>query len=92
MGLVDTNAHLDMLEGDLEDHLEEARRAGLVQIAAVGIDLSSSREALAYARSCTSGNGVPSWKKMARGRVAAGWRSDRGIYSRQLVRVIFQTG
>jgi TatD DNase family protein len=49
--LVDTHAHLDMLEGDLEDHLEEARRAGLVQIAAVGIDLSSSREALAYARS-----------------------------------------
>lgn len=51
MGLIDTHAHLDMLEGDLEGHLEEARRAGLVQIVAVGIDLPSSRAALAYARS-----------------------------------------
>jgi TatD DNase family protein len=51
MELVDTHAHLDMLEGDLEDHLEKAREAGLVQVAAVGIDIDSSRKALGYARS-----------------------------------------
>jgi TatD DNase family protein len=50
MRLVDTHAHLDMLEGDLAEHLDAARSAGLVQVAAVGIDLESSRQALGFAR------------------------------------------
>ncbi len=50
MRLVDTHAHLDMLEGDLEEHLASAHSAGLVQVAAVGIDLASSRTAVEYAR------------------------------------------
>ncbi len=50
MELIDTHAHLDMLEGDLAAHLEEARRAGVVQVAAVGVDLPSSRRAVELAR------------------------------------------
>ncbi len=49
MKLVDTHAHLDMLEGDLLLHLKEASEAGLIQIAAVGIDLASSRLAVELA-------------------------------------------
>ncbi len=48
--LVDTHAHLDMLEGDPGEHLREAEEAGLVQVVTVGIDLASSREALRLAR------------------------------------------
>jgi TatD DNase family protein len=50
MRLVDTHAHLDLLEGEVEEHLRLAREAGVVQVAAVGIDLASSRLAVRLAR------------------------------------------
>jgi TatD DNase family protein len=50
VGLVDTHAHLDMLGGELPRILAEAAEAGVVGIAAVGIDLESSRRAIDYAR------------------------------------------
>jgi len=51
MELIDTHAHLDMLEGEVAEHLRLAREAGVVQVATVGIDLPSSRRALELARS-----------------------------------------
>jgi TatD DNase family protein len=49
VGLIDTHCHLDMLRGAPDDALAEARRAGVEAVVAVGIDVRSSREAVAMA-------------------------------------------
>lgn len=50
MDLIDTHAHLDLLEEDVGEALERARRAGVSRVIAVGIGLQSSRRAVEYAR------------------------------------------
>jgi TatD DNase family protein len=49
MNLIDTHAHLDLLEGDVAEALERARLAGVTGVVAIGIDLASSRRAVEYA-------------------------------------------
>ncbi len=49
MELIDTHAHLDMLE-DPEAALTRARAAGVVQMVTIGVDLASSRRAAELAR------------------------------------------
>jgi len=49
MNLIDTHAHLDLLEEDVGEALERAREAGVTGVVTVGIDLHSSRRALEYA-------------------------------------------
>lgn len=49
MNLMDTHAHLDLLEEDVGEALERARRAGVSRVVAVGISLESSRRAVEYA-------------------------------------------
>lgn len=49
-GLIDTHCHLDMLPGSVTEALAGARAAGLEAIVTIGIDLSSSRQAVALAR------------------------------------------
>jgi TatD DNase family protein len=49
MQLIDTHAHLDMLK-DPKAALDKARKAGVVQMIAVGIDLASSKRAAGFAR------------------------------------------
>jgi TatD DNase family protein len=46
---MDTHAHLDLLEGDVGEALERARRAGVSSVVSVGISLESSRRAAEYA-------------------------------------------
>jgi TatD DNase family protein len=48
MNLIDSHAHLDMLE-DLDGALERAALAGVVQIVTIGVDLPSSRAAAGLA-------------------------------------------
>jgi TatD DNase family protein len=43
MRLVDTHVHLDEVDGDLDDVLAEARRAGVTDLIAMGVDASTSR-------------------------------------------------
>lgn len=47
--LVDTHAHLDLLEEDVSDALRRAREAGVTGVVTVGISLPSSRRALEMA-------------------------------------------
>jgi TatD DNase family protein len=49
MNLVDTHAHLDLLEGDVADALERASAAGVTGIITIGIDVPSSRRAVELA-------------------------------------------
>jgi len=49
MNLVDTHAHLDLLEGDVAEALERARAVGVTGVIAIGIDLKSSRRAVELA-------------------------------------------
>ena len=49
MNLVDTHAHLDLLEGDVAEALERARAAGVTGVVTIGIDLRSSRRAVELA-------------------------------------------
>ncbi len=49
MNLVDTHAHLDLLEGDVAQALERAAAAGVTGVITIGIDLASSRRAVEYA-------------------------------------------
>jgi len=49
MNLVDTHAHLDLLEGDLSEILERAKAAGVTGVVTIGIDVPSSRRAVELA-------------------------------------------
>jgi TatD DNase family protein len=49
MELVDTHAHLDLLEEDVSEALERARSAGVTGVITIGIDLESSRRAVELA-------------------------------------------
>lgn len=49
MDLIDTHAHLDLLEEDVATALERARQVGVTGVVAIGIDLESSRRAVEYA-------------------------------------------
>jgi TatD DNase family protein len=49
MNLVDTHAHLDLLEEDIGEALRNAGQAGVSEIVTVGINLPSSRRALELA-------------------------------------------
>ncbi|MBN2027732.1 MAG: TatD family hydrolase [Actinobacteria bacterium] len=49
MNLVDTHAHLDLLEGDLAETLERAGAAGVAGVVTIGIDVPSSRRAVELA-------------------------------------------
>lgn len=49
MNLVDTHAHLDLLEGDLAEALERAKAAGVTGVVTIGIDVPSSRRAVELA-------------------------------------------
>ncbi len=46
MGLVDTHAHLDLLEEDVAAALSRARDAGVTAVVTIGISLQSSRRAV----------------------------------------------
>jgi TatD DNase family protein len=46
LSLVDTHAHLDLLEQDVGEALREAREVGVTGVITVGINLDSSRKAL----------------------------------------------
>ena len=46
MDLVDTHAHLDLLEEDVGEALERARLAGVTGVITIGINLQSSRRAV----------------------------------------------
>lgn len=50
LSLVDTHAHLDLLEEDVGEALHRAREAGVTGVVTVGIDLDSCRRALELAR------------------------------------------
>ncbi len=50
MGLVDTHAHLDLLEEEVGEALRRAGEAGVTAVVSVGIDLESSRRALELSR------------------------------------------
>ncbi len=49
MGLIDSHAHLDLLEEDVAEAIARAEAAGVSGVVAVGIDLESSRKAVAFA-------------------------------------------
>jgi len=49
MNLVDTHAHLDLLEEDLAEALERAKAAGVAGVVTIGIDVPSSRRAVELA-------------------------------------------
>ena len=49
LNLVDTHAHLDLLEGDVAAVLERAYAVGVTGVVAVGIDLAASRRAVELA-------------------------------------------
>ncbi len=49
MSLIDTHAHLDLLEEDVGEALAKAEAAGVSGVIAVGIDLESSRKAIEFA-------------------------------------------
>ncbi len=51
MRLIDTHAHLDLLEEDVGAALERAREAGVDAVVTVGINIPSSRRALELAHS-----------------------------------------
>lgn len=51
MRLVDTHIHLEEVEGELDDVLAEARRAGVTDLIAMGVDAGTSRQAAAWAAS-----------------------------------------
>ena len=51
MNLIDTHAHLDLLEEDAGEALGRAEAAGIRGVIAVGIDLESSRKAIEFANS-----------------------------------------
>ncbi len=51
MGLIDSHAHLDLLEEDVAAALERARRAGVDGVVTIGTNLASSRRAVELARS-----------------------------------------
>ncbi len=50
LSLVDTHAHLDLLEEDVSEALRRARAAGVSGVVTVGINLASSRRAVELAR------------------------------------------
>ncbi|MBC7248351.1 MAG: TatD family hydrolase [Actinobacteria bacterium] len=58
MGLVDTHAHLDLLEEDVGVALRRAAEAGVSEVVAVGIDLESSRRAVEFAHAFPSVHAV----------------------------------
>ncbi len=49
MNLIDTHAHLDLIEGDVAEALERARAAGVTGVVTIGIDVASSRRAVELA-------------------------------------------
>lgn len=49
MGLVDTHAHLDLLEEEVGEALRRAREAGITGVVTIGISLESSRRAVELA-------------------------------------------
>ncbi len=49
MRLIDTHAHLDLLEGDVAQVLERAQAAGVTGVVTIGIDVASSRRAVELA-------------------------------------------
>jgi TatD DNase family protein len=49
LDLIDTHAHLDLLEGDLAQVLQRAEAAGVAGVIAIGIDVKSSRRAVELA-------------------------------------------
>jgi TatD DNase family protein len=49
MNLIDTHAHLDLLEGDVAQALERASAAGVTGMITIGIDVASSRRAVELA-------------------------------------------
>ncbi|MEW6553664.1 MAG: TatD family hydrolase [Actinomycetota bacterium] len=49
MDLIDTHAHLDLLEGDLAQVLRRAEDAGVTGVVTIGIDVKSSRRAVELA-------------------------------------------
>ncbi len=49
MNLIDTHAHLDLLEGDLAQVLQRAEDAGVAGVVTIGIDVKSSRRAVELA-------------------------------------------
>ncbi len=49
MNLIDTHAHLDLLDGDVSEALERARLAGVTGVVTIGIDVRSSRRAVELA-------------------------------------------
>ncbi|MGH7913003.1 MAG: TatD family hydrolase, partial [Candidatus Dormibacteraceae bacterium] len=51
MRLVDTHCHLDDLEGEVQDVVEEAAAAGVTDLIAMGVDGPSSRQAVAWSQS-----------------------------------------
>ncbi len=65
----------------LSHHVPEYRWPNRRAAALIARMSAVSTRAEAYALACTSGNGVPSWKKIASGSVAAGRNSETGIES-----------
>lgn len=49
MNLIDTHAHLDLLEGGLTQALQRAQDAGVTGVVTIGIDVKSSRRAVELA-------------------------------------------
>lgn len=50
MSLIDTHAHLDLLDEDAAEALAQAGGAGIAGVIAIGIDMPSSRRAIEFAR------------------------------------------
>jgi TatD DNase family protein len=48
---VDSHCHLDSIDGDLDDYLERASRAGVLRLVTIGTDVESSRIAVGLAES-----------------------------------------
>jgi TatD DNase family protein len=49
MNLIDTHAHLDLLEGEVAQALERASATGVIGVITIGIDVASSRRAVELA-------------------------------------------
>ena len=49
--MIDTHAHLDALEGDLDQILASARAAGVTRVVTIGTGIASSRRAVDIAES-----------------------------------------
>jgi len=48
--LVDTHIHLEEVEGNLDDALAEARAAGVTDLIAMGVDVSTSRQVVEWSK------------------------------------------